>query len=146
MPKCQTASGHCVIIAFVGEDLTLTPAQEFRETRDWLAQHKRDPFLWLIILMPLTLAAINFGGSIALASAFPRTDAKRAIEPVSPSVGIVEIRIFFCKLPHRTYIFGYDLAAPDEQGRVKVVGRTCRDIFNRQWVWAFHDSKKVNSW
>jgi hypothetical protein len=115
----------------------LTPAQEFRETRDWLAQHKRDPFLWLIILMPLTLAAINFGGSIVLASAFSRTDAKRAIEPVSPSVRIVEIRSFFCKLPHRTYIFGYDLAAINEQGQEKKVGRICRDIFNRQWVWAF---------
>jgi hypothetical protein len=125
------------VIAFIGEELTLTPAQEFRETRDWLAQHKRDPFLWLIILMPLTLAAINFGGSIVLASAFSRTDAKRAIEPVSPSVRIVEIRSFFCKLPHRTYIFGYDLAAINEQGQEKKVGRICRDIFNRQWVWAF---------
>jgi hypothetical protein len=120
----------------------LTPAQEFRETRDWLAQHKRDPFLWLIVLMPLTLAVINFGGSIVLASAFPPTDAKQAIEPVSPSVRIAQIRIFFCKLPHRTYIFGYDLVAKNEQGREMTVGRICRDIFNREWVWAFDDPKK----
>src|SRR5262249_635127 len=59
------------IIAFIGEDLTLTPAQEFRETRDWLAQHKRDPFLWLAILMPLTLGAYNFGATIVLLSVFP---------------------------------------------------------------------------
>ena len=129
------------VIAFIGEELTLTPAQEFRETRDWLAQHKRDPFLWLIILMPLTLAAINFGGSIGLASAFPRTDAKRAIERVSPTVHIVEVRSFFCKLPHGTYIFGYDLSATNEQGQEKIVGRICRDIFKGQWVWAFENPK-----
>ena len=118
----------------------MTPAQEFRETRDWLAQHKRDPFLWLLILMPLTLFVITSGGSIILPSAFPRTDAKRAIEQVSPSVGIVEPRSF-CKLPHGTYLFGYDLAAMNDQGQVKKVGRICRDIFNRQWVWAFDDPK-----
>ena len=96
----------------------MTPAQEFRETRDWLAQHKRDPFLWLIILMPLTLFVITSGGSIVLPSAFPRTDAKRAIEQVSPSVRIVEPRAFR-KLPHGTYIFEYDLAATNDQGQVK---------------------------
>jgi len=122
----------------------LTPAQEFRETRDWLAQHKRDPFLWIIILMPLTLPVINFGGSIVLASAFPRTDAKRAIESVSPSVKITEVKRF-CRLPHGTYIFGYELEAINEQGQIKKVGRICRDILNRQWVWAFRDPED-HSW
>ena len=40
------------------EELTLTLAQEFREARAWFTQHKRDPFLWLVILGPLTFAAI----------------------------------------------------------------------------------------
>ena len=120
----------------------MTPAQEFRETRDWLTQHKRDPFLWIIILMPLTLAVIHLVGFTVLSSAFPRTDAKRAIESVSPSVRIAEIRTFFCKLPHGTYIFGYDLAAINEQGQETKVGRICRDISNRQWVWAFDDPEK----
>ena len=120
----------------------MTPAQEFRETRDWLAQHKRDPFLWIIILMPLTLAVIHLVGFTVLSSAFPRTDAKQAIEPVSPSVRIAQIRTFFCKLPQRTYIFGYDLMATNEQGREQTVGRICVDIFNREWVWTFNDQKK----
>ena len=37
----------------------MTPAQDFREARDWFLQHKRDPFLWLIILGPVTFFAIN---------------------------------------------------------------------------------------
>jgi len=28
----------------------MTLAQDFREARDWFFQHKRDPFLWLVIL------------------------------------------------------------------------------------------------
>ena len=119
----------------------MTPAQEFRETRDWLAQHMRDPFLWIIILMPLTLAVINIGG-FYLASRFPRTDAKRAIESVS--VKITEVKQF-CRLPHGTYIFGYELEAINEEGQIKKVGRICRDILNRQWVWAFRDPEN-HSW
>jgi hypothetical protein len=42
--------------------LTLTLAQDFREARDWFVQHKRDPFLWLVILGPLALASIAFWG------------------------------------------------------------------------------------
>jgi len=85
--------------------------------------------------MPLTLAVINIGG-LYLASRFPRTDATQAIESVSPSVKITEVKRF-CRLPHGTYIFGYDLEAINEQGQEEKVGRICRDILNRQWVWAF---------
>jgi hypothetical protein len=35
-------------------------AQEFREARDWLKQHKRDSFLWLVIVMTLTVFTLNF--------------------------------------------------------------------------------------
>ena len=100
-PDLREEIAQLCIIAFIGEDLTLTPAQELRETREWLAQRKRDPFLWIIILMPLTLAVFHLVGFTVLSSAFPRADAKRAIESVSPSVRIAEIRTFFCKLPLR---------------------------------------------
>jgi hypothetical protein len=46
----------------------MTLAQDFREARDWFLQHKRDPFLWLIILGPLTFFAINMWGLLV----FPR--------------------------------------------------------------------------
>src|SRR5262245_7682960 len=88
----------------------LTPAQEFRETRDWLKQHKHDPFLWLIIVMPLTLFTLNFGGPAILSSAFPPTDGIRAFGQVASNVdvrvGSIKIP---CKLPRGTYLFGYDL-------------------------------------
>ena len=35
--------------ALVPGGLALTLAQDFREARAWFAQHKRDPFLWLVI-------------------------------------------------------------------------------------------------
>jgi hypothetical protein len=47
-------------LTHIAEDLTLTPAQEFREARDWLKQHKRDSFLWLVIVMTLTVFTLNF--------------------------------------------------------------------------------------
>jgi len=124
------------------EDLTLTPAQEFREARDWLKQHKRDPFFWLIIVMTLTMFTLNFGGIVILSSAFPPADAIRAFGQVSPNVNlrIVETKTS-CKLPRGTYLFGYDLGTDQGDGRV---ARICRDILNGQWVWAFDDleSKK----
>jgi hypothetical protein len=44
--------------------MRLELAQELRETKYWLAQHKRDPFLWLMILGPLALAAITLSGVV----------------------------------------------------------------------------------
>ena len=119
----------------------MNPAQEFREARDWLAQHRRDPFFWLIILMALTMFTLNFGGIVILSSAFPFSDAKRAIGQVPPSVDmrIAQARTL-CKLPRGTYLFGYDLLAIDQENR-KNVGRICRDVANGRWVLAFDDPK-----
>jgi hypothetical protein len=123
------------------EDLTLTPAQEFREARDWLKQHKRDPFLWLIIVMTMTMFTINFGAIVILSSAFPPADAIRAFGQVSPKVDLrtVEAKTL-CKLPRGTYLFGYDLGTNQGDGRV---GRICRDILNGEWVWAFDDMESI---
>ena len=119
----------------------MTPAQEFREARDWLAQHKRDPFLWLIILMTLTLFALNFGSNLILWSAFPPSDAKKAIGQVLPNgdVSIGRQTRILCKLPRGTYIFGYDFKmAIDGADRL---GRICRDVVSGGWVFAFDDAK-----
>jgi hypothetical protein len=114
------------------EDLTLTPAQEFREARDWLKQHMRDPFLWLILVMTLTMFTLNFGGIVILSSTFPPADAIRAFGQVSPKVDlrIVQAKTW-CNLPGGTYLFGYDLGTNQGDGRV---GRICRDILNGEWV------------
>ena len=138
----------------------MTPAQEFREARNWLAKHKRDPFLWLIILMTLTLATLNFGSNVVLWLAFPPSDATRAIAQwqLLPSVNIITGRTrILCKLPRGTYLFGYDLLVlpevydlpvlpePTEDlwirgiiaGWPETVGRICRDVVNGEWIWTF---------
>src|SRR5262245_14963998 len=87
-----------------------SPAQEFRETRDWLKQHKHDPFLWLIIVMPLSIFALNFGGPAILSSKFPSADAISAFGQVAPNVDVrVGSTKIPCKLPRGTYLFGYVL-------------------------------------
>ena len=111
----------------------MTPAQEFREARDWLAQHRRDPFLWLIFLMTLAMFTFNFGAVAVLGSVFPASDAQRTIGQGLPSVDLkIHGPKVFCKLPRSASLFGYDLVANGKR-----VGRICRDIVNGGWVWTF---------
>jgi hypothetical protein len=104
----------------------LTLAQEFREARAWFTQHKRDPFLWLVILGPLTFAAIiPWWGAIV----FPPSDAIRAISQVRPNTEMsIVFEKRFPKCGEQTYIFGYDFISGKDYGRV------CRDIVNGGWV------------
>jgi hypothetical protein len=119
----------------------LTPAQEFREARDWLAQHKRDPFLWIIVLMTLTMFTHNFGGNVILSSTFPSSDAKRAIGHVLPSADIRIVRTRpFCKSSRGTHIFGYEFGVKTDEG-LENVGHICRDVVNGGWVLAFDNPK-----
>ena len=122
----------------------MTPAQEFREARDWLAQHKRDPFLWLIILMPLAFATLTIGVPAILMSAFPFSDARRTIGQALPSGDLAITARTLCKLPRRTYIFGYDFKVKTDRG-TKETGRICRDVVNGGWVLAFDDPKYLDS-
>jgi hypothetical protein len=115
-------------------------AQELRETKDWLAQHKRDPFLWLIILGPLALAAATFWWIVV----FPPSDALRAISQVLPHTDITVITLQPKNFPScraRKYIFGYDFAIRTEGARAEDVGRLCRDIINGGWVLAIDNHK-----
>jgi hypothetical protein len=121
----------------------LTPAQEHREARDWLAQHKRDPFLWLVVLLPLTFATLTVGVPAVLLSAFPFSDAKRALgqTPQAADIVIFETKTF-CKLPRGTYIFGYDIDLKTNKGP-KRFGRICRDVVNGGWVFFEFPSSPV---
>jgi hypothetical protein len=104
--------------------LTLTPPQDFTEARDWFVEHKRDPFLWLIILGPLTMVAITFGGVLL----FPPSDAVRAVSQVLPNADMGSMGPnYFPKCGGQTYIFGYNF----DLARGK---RVCRDIINGGWV------------
>jgi len=109
--------------------LTLTLAQDYREARDWFVQHRRDPFLWLVILGPLTLAAITpWWGAFV----FPPSDAIRAISQVLPNIEMVLPKNVlpknFPKCGEQTYFFGYDFSSGTD------FGRACRDIVNGGWV------------
>jgi hypothetical protein len=83
---------------------TLTLAQDFREGRDWLSQHKRDPFLWLVALGPLLFAAITFWGLFI----FPPSGAVRAIGQVLPNSEIDFEPKNFPKCGGQSYLFGYE--------------------------------------
>jgi hypothetical protein len=102
--------------------------QDFREARDWFAQHKRDPFLWLVILGPLVLAAITFWGLFV----FPPSGAIRAISQVLPSADITFAPKNFPKCRGQTYIFGYDFGIRTNHDQA--AGRACRDLVNGGWV------------
>ena len=89
-------------------------------------EHKRDPFLWLIILGPLTMVAITFGGVLL----FPPSDAMRAVSQVLPNADMGPMRPnYFPKCGGQTYIFGYDFDW--FSGKLH---RVCRDITNGRWV------------
>ena len=106
--------------------LTLTPPQDFTEARDWFVEHKRDPFLWLIILGPLTMVAIAFGGVLL----FPPSDARQAVSQVLSNADMSGMRPnYFPKCGGQTYIFGYDFDWA--RGKLR---RVCRDIINGGWV------------
>jgi hypothetical protein len=109
--------------------MTLTFAQDFIEARDWFVQHKRDPFLWLVILGPLVFASITFWGLVV----FPPSDAVGAIGQVLPSA---DVSLFapknFPKCRGQTYIFGYDFGIRTDHDQD--TGRVCRDVANVGWV------------
>ena len=88
-------------------------------------QHKRDPFLWLVILGPLTFFVINMWGVIV----FPPSGAIPAIHQVLPNAEVAFLPKNFPKCGGRTYLFGYELQ--DTGGDV---GRACRDIVGGVWV------------
>jgi len=70
----------------------LTLAQEFREARAWFAQHKRDPFLWLVILGPLTFFVITPWWGVLV---FPSSDAIRAISQTEMALPVTRSRNTF---------------------------------------------------
>ena len=112
--------------AVVPEDLTLILAQELREARAWFAQHKRDPFLWLVTLGPLVLASITFWGFFV----FPPSDAEKAIRQVLPAANVSFGPKNFPKCQGQTYIFGYEFGFRN----TRAYGYVCRDVVNGGWV------------
>ena len=116
------------------QGLTLTFAQDFSEARDWLVQHKRDPFLWLVTLGPLVLAANTFWGFFV----FPPSDATQALKQAFPtadeSFKPENLRPEnYPKCHGQPYIFGYVFGVWSDHG-LGPSGRVCRDIFNGRWV------------
>ena len=109
----------------------MTLAEDFREARDWLVQHKRDPFLWLVILGPLVFASITFWGVFV----FPLSDAEKAIRQVLPGVDVSLGPKNFPKCQGQAYIFGYEFGPV--HGIVhnsRPYGYVCRDVVNGGWV------------
>jgi len=116
--------------------MSLELAQDLREAKDWLAQHKRDPFLWLVVLGPLALAAITLWGPIV----FPASDAIRAIRQVLPNADVIPQPKNFPSCRAKKYVFGYDVRIRTDGGPYES-GRICRDVVNGGWVLAIDNPK-----
>ena len=114
----------------------MTPAEEFREYRDWFTRHKRYPDFWLAIILPWMFVIFIVGVPAILLSAFPISDAEKALQRIlrRADVGIVRHKII-CKLPQGTYIFGYDLVLKADKSAT-LFGRVCRDVVKGGWVFA----------
>jgi hypothetical protein len=117
--------------------MRLELAQDLREAKDWLAQHKRDPFLWLVILGPLALATITLWGVVV----FPPLDALRAIRQVLPKADVIlQQHQNFPSCRAKKYVFGYDVRISTDGGPYES-GRICRDVVNGGWVLAIDNPK-----
>jgi len=99
--------------------------------RDWFAEQKRDDPLsfWAAIILPFVYATVSIVVPIVLISEFPFSDAKRVLQ----SRLVVTDTKTPCKLSSGTYIFGYDVAVEDEQGKAQYYGRICRDVIKGGW-------------
>lgn len=117
--------------------MSLEIAQDLKEAKDWLAQHKRDPFLWLVILGPLALAAITLGDVVV----FPPSDAIRAIRQALPKADVIlQQQQYFPSCRAKKYVFGYDFRFSTDGGPYES-GRICRDFVNGGWVLAIDNPK-----
>jgi len=84
--------------------------------------------------LPWVFATSTIGVPAILVSAFPYSDAKKALPVLRRSdVGAFGPKTA-CKLPQGTYIFGYDVAVQVSDKATKPFGRVCRDVVKGGWV------------
>jgi len=96
-----------------------------------------------MLLLPWVYATTSIAVPAILASAFPFSDAEQTLQStLPPSLVTIDIKTI-CKLPSGTYIFGYDVAVKDEQGKAKYYGRVCRDLIKGGWVVSVYSYPKV---
>jgi hypothetical protein len=112
----------------------MSSTEEFGGLREWFAQWKQDNPLtfWVALLLPWVFAIVSVAVPATLISAFPFSDAKQSLN-LPAGVEAVATKST-CKLPSGTYIFGYELAAKNEQGKLVEFGRICRDVINGGWA------------
>jgi hypothetical protein len=121
----------------------MTPAQESSDLQEWFVRWKRDDPLsfWIAILFAMRVRYRQYrrsGNVHVRISIFGR----QAALSLRPRVGAVSTRIT-CKLPSRTYFFGYELAVNTDQDPLMPFGRVCRDIVKGGWVLIKGDGSSI---
>ena len=124
----------------------MTPLEEYREVKGWIAAHRRDPFLWLVLLLPLVFAGGAAVSNMVLPAVFSYKDALSTIINLR-NLGLVGVVINGSKLPceaHGMKIYGYSISANiDQVGQNSSGGRICWDIFKSRWEWEFNNPRFV---
>ena len=124
----------------------MTPLEEYREVKGWIAAHRRDPFLWLVLLLPFVFAGGAAVSNMVLPAVFSYKDALSTIINLR-NLGLMGVVISGSKSPceaHGMKIYGYSISANiDQVGQNSSGGRICWDIFKSRWEWEFNNPRFV---
>ena len=118
----------------------MTLAEEYRETRDWIVAHRRDPFLWGTALLLAFLVMGTIIGGVVLPKVFSYVEARDTIAKLGFKV--VGIKSQFLCRAHGLKVYGYAFqTGPDNTDENYSTGKICWDMSKHRWEWVFDRSQ-----
>jgi hypothetical protein len=117
----------------------MTLAEEYRETRDWIVAHRRDPFLWgTALLLAFLVMGTIIGG--VLPKVFSHVEARDTIAKLGFKV--VGIKSQFLCRAHGLKVYGYAFqTGTDNTDENYSTGKICWDMSKHRWEWVFDRSQ-----
>ena len=118
----------------------MTLAEEYRETRDWIVAHRRDPFLWGTALLLAFLVMGTIIGGAVLPKVFSHVEARDTIAKLGFKVVWIESQ-FPCRA-HGLKVYGYAFRTGlDNSDENYSNGKICWDMSKHRWEWVFDRSQ-----
>ena len=116
-------------------------AEEYRETRDWIVAHRRDPFLWGTALLLAFLVMGTIIGGAMLPKVFSHVEARDTIAKLGFKV--VWIKSQSPCRAHGLKVYGYAFRANglDNSDENHSNGKICWDMSKHRWEWVFDRSQ-----